>query len=298
MKLTLQRLLYTSLIATFFTPVYVLADVPHTFESGTPALASEVNENFSSLDSRVNNLENQQTNPDFSGYSLPYAAEGDPKNVIVLKSLKEWMFEGTYYSETRYYVRTRYRNSTETVSIDGVPTIRPLFAQYTNVLTDDAGQIQQVTNYIDTPDAENYKNYYSEYSEYDPDGSNKIILDDTVKGSEQCVGGVSRICFGFSMSSLNDYNNSWHGGYIRTLMSNYVLDANGWNFDQVSLEVRTNNDRLRVRAKGIGLILQRFGSGSDASEYSAIYYRVNGQTRGSLVGTPFDVGQPLEGLFF
>ncbi|NOH81635.1 hypothetical protein F0231_18015 [Vibrio sp. RE86] len=37
------------------------AAVPNTFSSGTPALASEVNENFSDLDTRVSDLENSAT---------------------------------------------------------------------------------------------------------------------------------------------------------------------------------------------------------------------------------------------
>ena len=297
MKLTLEQLIYLPLILTLSAPD-LFADVPHTFESGTPALASEVNENFSDLDTRVTSVENQSPGPDFSGFGLPFSADGAPKNVIVLNYYDQDL------GETIYALRIRYANSTDTVSVNGTPTIRPFIASYPTVVTDNTGQIISVRSYIDTPDAENYQNYYIEVADYDPDGTNKQIYDDTSVGTESCVGGASRICMGSTTSSSPAIDgNWWHNAYNRAVTNNYILESNGWNFDQVTLEVRTTggDERLRIRAKGIGLIFQRYGNynyGSSDPSASAIYYRVNGETRGSLAGTPFDVGQPLHGLFF
>ena len=60
--------LITSLFLLAFASQIMAQGVPHTFTSGTPALAAEVNENFSSLDSRVasnsDNIESIQSGLD------------------------------------------------------------------------------------------------------------------------------------------------------------------------------------------------------------------------------------------
>lgn len=291
MKTSIQQLLLTSLISTFCVQGYVSADVPHTFEPGTPALASEVNENFSDLDSRLADLEALTSNSNFTKFNLPFSLDGDPQNVIVLKGYDESS------GENIYTVRSRYQNSTETVSIQGNPTVRPYIANYVTVATGSAGEILSVYNYIESPDTENYLHYNIEQSVYDPDGTNKQIIDDSSAGSDACVGGTSRICMGSTMSSIPENNYNWHTSYNRAVINSYVMDSNNWSFDQVSIEVRnTGRSRIRIRAKGIGLIFQRYEDGG--ADTSAIYYRVNGDTRGSLAGTPFADDQPLDGLFF
>ena len=60
-----------------------------------------------------------------------------------------------------------------------------------------------------------------------------------------------------------------------------------------------NTDRMRIRASGIGEIFRSLkDENGDYIERSIIYYRVDGDTGGSLAGTPFDEGQPLDGVFF
>ncbi|GAL33479.1 hypothetical protein JCM19240_2175 [Vibrio maritimus] len=52
------------LLATLFShtiAVGAFAAVPNTFSAGSPALASEVNENFSQLDSRLTALEGSES---------------------------------------------------------------------------------------------------------------------------------------------------------------------------------------------------------------------------------------------
>ena len=57
-------------------------------------------------------------------------------------------------------------------------------------------------------------------------------------------------------------------------------------------------DLFSIRAKGIGRVFRSFGAGGGSRPESAIYYRVDSVTQGSLAGTPFDSGQALDGLFF
>ena len=53
--------------------------------------------------------------------------------------------------------------------------------------------------------------------------------------------------------------------------------------------------QYRVRAKGIGDVL-RLNDGSRVQKI--IYYNGSSGTGGSLAGTPFDVGQLFNGVFF
>jgi|GEM_PF-3638402 len=58
----------------FLVAQVCLADIPHSFTPGTPASASEVNENFSSLDERVDALEsssNQGSDSSETSHSYP-----------------------------------------------------------------------------------------------------------------------------------------------------------------------------------------------------------------------------------
>ena len=67
-------------------------------------------------------------------------------------------------------------------------------------------------------------------------------------------------------------------------------------YSDVVVEKRLDSSFSRFRARGIGEISRvRIGQ----QPLSAIYYRVNGQTGGSLFGTPFQPGVGnLDGLFF
>ena len=55
---------------TFLLSTLVLAGVPNNFEAGQPIVASDVNENFTSIDNRIENLEsNLKSSIDFLGFS-------------------------------------------------------------------------------------------------------------------------------------------------------------------------------------------------------------------------------------
>lgn len=289
MKSTMHRQLSTSLVIAFFVPGYLSAGVPHIFEPGTPALASEVNENFNDLDTRLAGLEAPPSDDYFFEFYLPFSADGNDKNVIVLKSYDE------QWDETVYEIRSRFQNSTESVSVDGTPTMPLYISSYISVRTDSTSDITDIYSYIESSDDGNIYQFNIERSSYAPDGTNKQIIEDTSKESYNCFGGTSRICMGSRTAVFPSSSYNWHSSYNRVLVNDYVLEPNGWSFDQVSIEARnTGTHRLRIRAWGIGLILDRY----ENYERIAIYYRVNGKTEGSLIETPFAEGQPLHGLFF
>jgi len=281
----LLQVLTGSIVLLSFSSV---ADVPNVFAPGNPVVASEMNENFDSIDQRVSAFE-----PDFSGYGVPFAADGATKNVVVLKQVDP--NDGSF----RYYLRSRYANSTEEISIDGVPTIRPFIANYANVGTDSDGTINWISNYIDAPDTANYEVYNIEESEYDIGTLNKTVTDDTSYETFTCSGNVVLVCIGYERLNSDDSMS-----YIYDWSSNRVkagpFEINGMTFNDVRMESFTGtSSAFRIRAKGIGEIYRRnvWGDGT-VVDRSVIYYRSNGSTGGSLAGTPFDTGQPLEGLFF
>ncbi len=88
-----------------------IAAVPNTFTAGQPAVASEVNENFSELDSRLQNIEASRGDTTFSWttYKPTFSRLGQPKNVAIVKYNKR-------NSLTDYDLRLYYQNDSESVS--------------------------------------------------------------------------------------------------------------------------------------------------------------------------------------
>jgi len=272
-----------------FLPGITAAAVPHTFSAGTQNLASEVNTNFSDLDNRVTTLESSASIfPDFSGYGVPFSADGAPKNVVVLVK--------NVGSGLRYTVRSRYANSTEQVSIDGVLTIRPFMANYVTVETDFGNNITSISNRIETPDTSNYINSNLEYSTYDTATAAKTVTDDTTRELwDLCNStGATSICIAKVVLNTDSSVQSYYD-WSRTQTLTGPFTTNGITFNDVRLEKYTRG-RKRIRAKDVGMVFDETDDDTEAS--ILIYHRSNGVTGGSLAGTPFDTGQLLQGLFF
>jgi hypothetical protein len=281
------KLILFSLISAL--PVMPAGAVPNTASTGDPIFASEVNANFSDLDTRVTTLQSSTTVfPNFSGYGIPFAADGAPKNVVVLS-------EDLGGGNTGYNLRSRYANSTEQVSIDNVLTIRPLIAHYATVVTDSGSNITLINDWIDTPDTINYDNYNVEQSTYDTSGTVKTVTDDTIRELwDLCNGdGSAVLCIGQGvLSSDGSHQYFSDSSRIQTTMGPYTV--NGMTFPDVRFLAYTNGSS-RIGARGVGEV---FRENADESSRLLIFYRSNGVSGGSLAGTPFDTGQPLDGLFF
>ena len=220
----------------------------------------------------------------FSGFGMGFSALGAPKNVRVMSS-----------GATNYNLSIQYESSTDEVSIDGVSTPRPFFAAFPFVATDGGGNVFSVNNFIETPDTEDYIIYNIEESSYDNTG-NKIspVDDDTLRESFECKGGSLQICLATVTLSLTD---AFQDNYTRTTARSLTgpFRVNGMTFNEVRVDNQLGNDRLRIRAKGIGEV---FRSQPGRDDRKLIYYRANGVTEGSLDGTPFAVGGVLHGIFF
>ena len=247
-----------------------------------------MNENFDSIDQRITPFE-----PDLSGFGVPFAADGATKNVVVLKQVDS--NDGSIY----YSIRSRYANSTEQISIDDVLTTRPFIANYASVGTDSGGTFTYVNNYIDAPNTANYVIYNIEISDYDIGTLVKTVTEDNTYETDTCSGGIVLVCFGevkFNADDSLSYIFDWSRN--RGLAGPFTI--NGLTFNEIRMEASTGTSRsFRIRAKGIGEIYRRNrNSDGSTSENIIIYYHSNGSTGGSLAGTPFDTGLPLDGLFF
>ena len=239
-------------------------------------------------ESRIADLED--ANPNLGGYAMSFSADGAPKNAVVFS----WVEENGW---TSYSVRSRYASSVEQISINGVLTQRPFIANYAFAQVDDLGNLVSVSNYIEAPDTSDYVVFNIEETEYDPGTLAKTVVDDTLwEDWNLCDYGTTTIC-------LPDVSLSLTGEHVRTYPWSSIrgvagpLTVNGMTFNDVRLEQNVSGgNNARVRAQGIGEVLR---VANDRSwERGAIFYSANGVTGGSLAGTPFAPGQPLDGLFF
>ena len=274
----------------------VKAVPPNVFSTGDPILASEMNENFDDLDTRMTAIENSASNLDFSGYGTPFSADGAPKNVTVLR-------RDLGGGDTHYVVRSRYANSTEQVSIDGVLTVKPFIANYADVTTDSGGNITSIGNYIEAlDDAVAYDVYNIEESTYDVNTLFKTVTADTETEYFVCGNtgnGSMQVCLGTRTVNLTGaFSIEYEWSRNHALGGPFTF--NGMTFPDVRMESYTGTAvRFRIRAKDIGTIYDRTNAATgETSESTVIFYRANGITGGTLAGTPFDTGQPLDGLFF
>jgi hypothetical protein len=224
-----------------------------------------------------------------SGFGLPFAADENNRNVIVTSRVNP---DGS----VDYLLRIRFQATTFQISVNGTPTNVPFVAMYPNVFTDSGGNPTFVYNYIEAPATLDYVDYLVEESEYDPGTLAKTVTKDTERWVDTCgseVGGAVLMCISRVTASLDDsFQYFWfYRRGAQVVLGPY--EVNGLSFSNVLMETR-RGDNYRLRAEGIGTILR----GQAGSTLNVIYYRVDGQTDGSLAGTPFAAGAALEGLFF
>jgi hypothetical protein len=268
------------------------APVTDTFATGNTLTAAKMNSIKSAVndnDSRINTLEAVSgSDPDFSGYGVSFSADGAAKNVIVLR-------KDLGAGDTEYKIRSRYTNSSEQISIDGVLTVRPFIANSITVITNSSGDVTFIHNSIDAPDTANYEAYNIEGSSYDVSTLEKTVTDDTNREVYTCRGSTAAlICTGYgTLNASGNFSYIYTFSAIRALGGPYTF--NGMTFNDVRMESYSGpSSKARIRAKGIGIVFED----SDSGQHIIIYYQANGSSGGSLAGTPFDTGQPLDGLFF
>ncbi|MCP4766026.1 MAG: hypothetical protein GY875_07110 [Gammaproteobacteria bacterium] len=219
---------------------------------------------------------------------MSFSADGAAKNVVVSSEVQE-------SGDTLYWVRSRYATSTEQISINGVMTQRPFIANYAFAHVDNLGDLVFVANYIEAPDTADYVVYNVEETEFDPVTLDKTIIDDTLMEDwNVCNYGQTTICIPeVSLSQTGEHVRWYNWSSIRGVAG--PLTVNGMTFGDVRLESNVGSSTsTRARAQGIGEVMRV----TDNGERGAIFYSANGVTGGSLAGTPFAPGQPLDGRFF
>ncbi len=268
-----------------------IAAVPNTLGAGTPARASDLNDNFTDLDERLTTLEAiHDEHWNFGGYWLDFSAVGAPSNVLVL---------GRYDSSDSlvgYLIRVG-NGSGGQVSVNGSSTTRQFVFHYGFVSLDPEGMIDGIDDFIESPDTKDYVTYLLEDSSYDPNTLEKTVNLDIERATDSCGNSTVQIC-------VSQISNSSTGAFIRLydysrgrVLATDVDIGGGWPvFADVRVEKNLGGShRLRIRARGIGNVFNTY----DGGNYDRLlYYRKDGATGGSLAGTPVESGGALEGLFF
>ena len=301
--------IFSSILAciALLLPGLTLAAVPHGFNTGDAIVASEMNNNFNDLDGRVISNDARisviesttPTSVDFSNFFPAFSTIGSPRNAQVL--VRPDGFGGNVYR-----VRGGYENNSDQININGVPTVRTNIWYQVFVNTDSGGIITSINRYRESPDDINaYSNSNTYTVKVDNTTFDPITLVPTIDPNDYTEtmtcgeDGVPAILVCHAIDRLNS-DNSFFGQYDWARNQSVVTGPytiNGLTFTDVRFESYTSSNRFRIRAKGIGMIFEHRDSISDPEQI--IFYRVNGQTGGSLVSTPFEPGVGfLDGQFF
>jgi len=301
LKVTLKLILFCLISAI---PVMPAGAVPNTFSTGDPILASEVNGNFTDLDTRLDTNDSRLTSLEapktvtnyFSGYWSGFSALGSPKNVVVLESL---------YSDGSklYSIRSQYHNSTETVSVNGSPIVAPLIAKYFWISVDATGVVTYIGGESEAPATTDYLDYTIEAFSYDITGTIKTIElagdglpDDRRSQDSEWLGGgsIGHLKVIETTTGIGQ-TDAFHA--LRAYTHLGAGTINGIQFPDLrgSNRMWSQGHEYRVYAKGIGMV---FRIRYDTRANVVIYYQANGNTGGSLAGTPFAPGAVLDGKLF
>jgi hypothetical protein len=245
--------------------------------------------NFDKLGPDVQVILDAVGDEDFSGYGTPFSAIGAPVNVVVFRIDNG---DGSF----NYSIRSRYENDSDVISVQGSPITPLLIANYGSVFVDGNGDITNIDQYIEAPQTQNYLDFTVEEKSLDPanPASTPSLVSDNIREVWTCSGGgaIDTCAVDTRVGSVSDSSDT--PIYVYEPLGPGTI--NGMSFPDLRGENGTYSSglRYRVRAKGIGTVLTL----SSGRPSVAIYYRVNGATGGSLAGTPFEAGQPMDGIWF
>ncbi len=252
------------------------------------------------LDNRVTSLENSggNTNPppiNYSSFVMPFSTSGQPRNFVVLRRDND---NGT----TTYSIRLRYENgANETLTINGTDRAFSYFAAYGSVTVDQGGNIISVSKGIDGTDDTSYTIYAHSSTTYDPTTLTPIV-DPNPRTFETIDNFTGEGALRNVIQTTTTHDET--GSTTRTAIVSRIYtigtgyEANGINFGQTPFRVEhRSRGSSRIRIQGIGTV-ETFGSGTfSTTPNRVVYYSVNGQTGGSLAGTPYQIGSPIYNLF-
>lgn len=271
----------------------IAASVPHTFASGTPANAAEVNENFQALADSLSAVEGTS----FTGYELVPSASGELgfRTVIVYDA------GGGCYLARGIFTNT----AGETVDTPS-GQVTPDFIYIWQYLCGDEIDVTYENDYVyalpaGSGGAPDWLNAQGIAINEDSDGDGVFDISNSynyffdskaaqLTNMEIFVGGDVYL----DSSDEILFTTSWN-----FLRSDYPrpLVVNGLTFNDVIVDRYLSIDRMRFRAQGIGTILEIRGDmngdpvfGNQSSRGVIFYRQSDGTTGGSATGTPFAIG--------
>lgn len=285
---------FTILGLLMSTPVGA-ASVPNTFSSGDPAVAADVNANFSALISDIEAVESSlqnATSTAFSNYAMGPSTGGalGERNVIV----------SAVAGNNCYTARGWFANpgdvTVDTASSGTVTPDQVFVFQY--VCGDTSEVTYEQESLFAVPASGGFDQAQGAEINEDADGDGTF---ETQQAWDYRSTFVSNALANSQLVSSNElyFNASGEiqaaGNWARVLTElGQPLTVNGTTYNNVVVENFLGFERMRFKAEGIGTVLTINGGGNSdpvfndsQSRRGAIFYRVNGQTGGNLSGTPF-----------
>ena len=251
----------------------------------------------SDLSQRVTRLESQQTRPDsdYEGFTMPFSAAGEARNVIVLK--REFADGRVHYK-----IRLRYENRSDVIPVDGVDTFFSYHAIYLTADYDAQGDLNSLSGWIDALNNTNYSNYTRFSVNYDvSSGFSRSIGDDgyryEIVDTSLSAGPIRNINKDETIYLTGDdttIKRKLLFTRFYTLKNSYDAN-NGISFDNAltRIEHRSKDEGdSRISVQGIGVVeliphlplsssLSAFPdySEKESPSYKISYYNVNGTSR-------------------
>ena len=230
----------------------------------------------------------------YANFGMPFSSVNEPRNVVVLK---QEFPDGGY----TYRLRMRYANANgDSIRINGVDTVFQFHAVYGTLVYDAFDNLMSASKSIDGMDDETYAEYY---------GSSVSYLIDALTQPPTLSLKSTKTVESFSpqgpVRTLTRRRTTYNNGFVSqkdellgrfyTLSSGF--EVNGINFGDdipIRYEHRVEGGS-RLRAQGIGVVEFFY---PNAPSGKAIYYNVDGQSGGTLAGTPLEEGTDAYNLFF
>lgn len=285
------------------------ASVTHTFNSGDPALASEINQNFQDVINAINTAGSTSFGAEW--FIAPSTNGGlTARNVIVLKEDRGGTNDGC--TEDVYKVRVFFDN-TENVSVDSpsgpqTPAKVWIFG-FVCADRENPTQATYQSEYVYAlPSSGSFEN--AQGVEINDDGEPDGVFENQNAFDYTLTNSTNALATAQLTHAIELYQNG-ETILTATSFSSLMSEFNGSvatdaplseTFSNVAMQTfpgftGNGGSRIRVRARDIGLIQEYNNATFDDPVFNnqikaeAIYYRIEGVgTNGSLANTPFDGG--------
>lgn len=283
----------TTIVALAASTSATAVTLPHTFVAGQPAVAAEVNANFAALENAANA---SPWGTSLSDYYLTPSAGGalDERNVIVLQQSGGDCF----------VARVDFTNTTGVTVDTPSGSVAPdrIFV-WQMVCGSSTGVSYELEFVYAVPEsglaqADGVNIREDQDGDRTFDGGGSFDYRQETNNNPLPTAEVINVIEIYQDGSATPIVNNW--AQMASPLDGPVT-INGMTFDEIAVFNFLGFDRVRLRQKGVGTILE-VGDNMNADPHfggqisrGVVYYRIDGATAGSLTGTPYlsgDIANP------